>query len=183
MKEFKFVLFVSITIICCNAQNTKLIEKADNLKFIKAMPYNPQLSGDSIYWVVIIEGLDIVPYLIEKLDDTTSTEAIVPNFGGQYAVADIAYEAISTIIHEIPIKEIIETSDSSKQTGGYWFYWNYVNESISNRIKLKEFVNDWYLNNQNSLIWVEYKRSFRSSSDWKFDKNIHPLGGYYYLKE
>ncbi len=154
----------------------------NNLKFIKEMPYIPELSGDSLFWIVIKQKKEIIPFLIKKLDDTTKTTAIVPNFGGNYTVADIAYFAITKIIHNIPTNEFINNISSSHKNGN-WLYWEYTRKNIKNRKKLKHKINIWYKLNKHNLIWVRYKRKFRSANDWKFEKNIHPLGGYYKLKD
>jgi hypothetical protein len=42
-----------------------------------------------------------IPELIDKIDDTAKTNAIVPNFVGIYTVVDIANDAILHIIRDI----------------------------------------------------------------------------------
>jgi hypothetical protein len=58
----------------------------EKVKKIKKMPYNPELSGDQEFWEIVKKKLDAVPYLIELSSDTTTTPAVVPNFGGQYTI-------------------------------------------------------------------------------------------------
>jgi len=177
------IIAVGLNILSCYAQDSELNLKTDNLKQITTMPYNPELSGDSLFWVVVKEGMTAVPYLIDKLDDTTMTEASVANFGGNYTVADIAYEAILIIIQGLPTLEFAEDPLNPEPRDGYWGYWNYTRRSYENRVKFKNRVNEWYTKNKGNLIWIEYTRNFRTAPDWKFDKNRHPLGGYYKLKE
>ena len=117
------------------------------------------------------------------MDDTTKTEASVANFGGNYTVADVAYEAISEIIQGLPTLEFAEDPNNPEPRDGYWGYWNYTRRSLENRMKFKERVKEWYINNKVDLEWFEYTRKFRTAPDWKFDKNIHPLGGYYKLNK
>jgi|SRR5690554_5009374 hypothetical protein len=182
MKSYFLIVFLTFTLIGCG-QEIKISQKnlINNLKEIENLPYLPELSGDSIFWAVVKEGLNIVPLLIEKLDDTTITNAIVPNFGGFYTVADISNEIIATIIKDIPITEFVVKSDST--SGGYWYYWDYVRADIENRKLYKKKVKNWYQKNKSNLLWQEDNKIYRTSPDWKFESNKHPAGGYYILKK
>lgn len=170
---------VALNILICCAQNNELSKKVDDLKYVKDVPYIPELSGDSLFWVVVKEKMEIIPYLIEKLEDTTRTEATVSNFGGNYTVADVAYRAITEIIHGVPTLELAEDPNNPEPRDGYWGYWNYTRRSFENRKKFKKRVNEWYLSNKDKLEWVEYTRKFRTAPDWKFKTDKHPAGGYY----
>ena len=183
MKFSICILFCTINIINSCAQNVELNAKVNNLRFIKEMPYEPELSGDSLFWVVIKAKIDIVPYLIQKLTDTTITEAPVPNFGGYYTVADIACSAISEIIHNVPILEFAEDSINNEQSNGYWGYWNYTRRSFENRVKFKNRIYKWYFANITNFEWVKNNQILRNSPDWKFQPGKHPSGGFYQLRK
>jgi hypothetical protein len=183
MKILTLILLIILNISCCCAQQNELSNKVDNLKYVKEMPYIPELSGDSLFWVVIKEKIAIVPFLIKRLDDTTRTEAFVPNFGANYTVADIAYEAVKEIIHGLPTLNFTEDPDNPEPKDGYWGYWNYIRRSFENREKFKSRVNAWYIANKDNLEWIEDTSSYRSASDWKFEANKHPAKGYYRVKE
>jgi len=180
MKYFTLILIFIIEINCL-AQDKDLEDMVQNLKNVREMPYIPELSGDSIFWVVVKQKIAIVPYLIDKLDDTTKINVFVPNFGGYYTMADVAYIAITEIIPSIPTDQFIKVKKSYKNKG-FWFYWKYTRKSLENRKKFKHRVQKWYQLNKNNLEWVEYKRKFRSASNWKYEKNTHPSVGYYKLK-
>ncbi len=179
-KVFIIILIILLN-INCYSQNKDLKRIVNNLKNIKEMPYIPELSGDSLFWVVVKQKKKIIPYLIDKLDDTTKTSAIVPNFGGNYTVADVAYGAITKIIHDIPTSEFI--GDKSVQKNGYQEYWKYTRKNLKNRKIFKHKVKKWYKSNKRKLVWYELKEKIRSASDWKFEENTHPSGGYYKLKD
>jgi hypothetical protein len=178
MKYKIVIIFGLFLYTSCLGQNYNLILKIENLKNINQMPYIPELSGDSLYWTIIIEKLDIVPLLIEKLDDTTITLAEVPNFGGYYTVADIANTAITEIIKDVPVLEMVEVKDDRI---GFGNYWNYTRSDFNNREKYKQRMLEWYQMNREKFIWNEDNRIYRVSEDWKFD-NKHPAGGYYLHK-
>lgn len=183
MKKIILIIIVIINFSSCHAQDNDLGIKVDNLKHVETMPYIPELSGDSLFWTVVKEGIDIVPYLIQKLDDTTKTDASVENFGGTYTVADVAYRAVSEIIKDLPTLEFAEDTNNPEPRDGYWGYWNYTRRSFENRIKFKDRVSEWFKTNEANLKWTEYKRKFRSVPDWKLERDKHPLGGYYVLKK
>lgn len=180
MKNILIIICLITSQIGCS-QNNSLEQKVNQLVNINQVPYLPEMSGDSIYWVVIKEKIEILPFLIKKLDDTTLTNATVPNFGGNYAVADIAYHAISEIIRGIPTMDFVIKSDNP--AGGYWFYWDYVRVNYDNRLTFKAQVEKWFEKNKNNLIWKEDTRNYRTAPDWKFSSNKHPAGGHYVIKE
>ncbi|MBL4898741.1 MAG: hypothetical protein JKX76_03720, partial [Colwellia sp.] len=68
MRSILVILTLLVTNFLCNTDGNEDI--IVNLYGIQEMPYLPELSGDSIYWVVIQRKLEVIPHLIEKLDDT-----------------------------------------------------------------------------------------------------------------
>lgn len=162
------------------SQDNSFQKKIEKLPQIKEMPYAPELSGDSIYWVIVKEGLKVIPYLIERLSDTTITEATVPIFGGYYTVADIANRAIYDIIREIPTLDFVVNSNNP--AGGYWYYWDYVRGGYNNRLMFQAKVKLWFEQNKINLVWKEDNGIYRADKDWKFKSLKHPAGGYYVLK-
>jgi hypothetical protein len=79
----------------------------DSIKYISEMPYIG--CGDKIFWRIVEQKQEIIPLLLEKMVDTTQAEVSVPNFGGQYTVADIAYNALEEIIKDIPTFDLLGT--------------------------------------------------------------------------
>ena len=170
---------IAIIFFSCSAQGN-LKSKVENLKEINEMPYIPEFSGDSVYWIAVKEKLLVVPYLIEKLDDTTATNASVPNFGGNYTVADISYQVLSDIIHGMPTKQFVDTTNlKTLSLGGYWYYWEYVRSSYDNRKQFKQRIKSWFLENKRNLLWIEDTTIYRDD----FGKEMkNPAGGYYKVK-
>ena len=62
------------------------------------MPNLPELSGDSLYWALAMEGLEIVPDLIDIIDDTTETDINIQNRDGYYTIGDISFSILQEII-------------------------------------------------------------------------------------
>lgn len=169
---------------------TDMIEQIDSLRYIKEMPYichddidvqqRNSLTigcGDQLYWNVVRLEYYGIELLIDKLDDTTTTKSIVPNFGYYYTTADIAYTALQEIIHNIPTFELLGIKFEEKECG-YCSYWKHLNKTYKNRQRFKNAVREWYFNNQNNFIWIE-SNAF-STCDCS---GQHPNGGHYELKD
>jgi hypothetical protein len=134
----------------------EVIKQVDSLRFVKEMPYicGPGICGDNLYWEAVGLRDSGIELLIDKLDDTTSTTANVVLFGGNYTVADIAYNAITEIIHDVPTFELLGVP-LDKEGCCYCSYWQHLNKDFSNRQKFKEAVGNWYHKNKDSLVWVK----------------------------
>jgi hypothetical protein len=148
-------------------------------KQIQAMPYLPALSGDKLFWELVTERLDIVPALIQELDNATPTGAPVPNFGGIYTVADVAYHALQEIIRDMPTRDFMQVTPEQEGAGGYWYYWNHLRASQENRALFKAKVARWYDQNKLKLVWVPNTSKQRVSRNWPFESKTHPARGHY----
>ena len=160
------------------AQTVNDDECIKELALVKDVPYSPELSGDSIYWSLVIRGKNIIPCLISNLTNTTKTNINIPNWGGYYCLGDIAFSILCHIVHDIPIKEIImEKKDypSDKDI----IYFSFVSYGESNRQFLQKKLLQWYEENENKLIWVVDTTSYRTSIDWYSKSNQNPAHGYY----
>ena len=133
--------------------------------------------GDVIFWNIVRQNIDIVPMLIEKLTDTTPLKDVyVPNFGGLYAVADVADVAIGEIIHGIPTLKLMGV-EFDQHGCGYCVYWNYLRADIHHREKFQAAMATWYAENASKLVWIE-SNAFESM-DCPAD---HPAGGHYEVR-
>ncbi len=158
----------------------------DSLKFVSDMPYichdtlATELSfgcGDPIFWQVVKQKQDIIPFLLDKLSDTTQTETSVPYFGGQYTVADIAYTALQELIKDIPTFELLGVK-FDKNGCGYCSYWNHLQKDLKNRKKFQTNVRNWYDKNKTNLVWVKSNQILTCDCARR-----HPNGGHFELKQ
>jgi hypothetical protein len=130
--------------------------------------------GDANYWAVVRDGLDALPLLVDRLDDPTPTTAHVANFGGVYAVGDVALEAISEIVRGIEEFELLNVKFDPVCGGCSW--WAFVRASPANRIRVKKAVGDWLNEAKPRLKWQP------SDQFWTVDcvnNCVHPAGGHY----
>ena len=156
----------------------EIIRQVDSLKFVEQMPYICEngICGDDFYWEVVKLSHNVIELLIDKLNDTTSTVAKAALFGYNYTVADIAFAALTEIIHDIPTFELLGVPFDTDGCG-YCSYWQHLNENFANRQEFKFAVRKWYHKNKNNLTWV--KSNIFATCDCR---GKHPNDGHYKLK-
>jgi hypothetical protein len=171
------------------AELHEVINQVDSLKFIKEMPFACEdnynvterhpLSigcGNELYWNVVKLNNSVIELLIDQLNDTTTTESIVPLFGYYYTTADIAYTVLQELIHKIPTFALLGV-EFDKEGCGYCSYWQHLNKNFENREKFKSAVTKWYHYNKGNFIWVK-SNSFETCVCY----GKHPNGGHYELE-
>ena len=141
--------------------NAQTVSKplTDSLQFITLMPHclEPpanQPGFNSIFWRIVKQKDAIIDDLIGKIDDTTETQAVVHWFGGNWAVGDIAHEALREIIHDLPTFKLLGVK-FDKNGCGECSYWYYLRDDYRNRIKFKQSIKKWYAKNKDNLVWVK----------------------------
>jgi hypothetical protein len=177
---------------CGNEMSLELqevINQVDSLKFVLEMPFicptgiedNKMSSGcgDDLYWNVVSLEQNVIELLIDKLDDTTVTQAFVPMYGYKFTVADLSLWALVEIVRDIPTFKLMRVKEdkSGEYASSYKPYWDFVNKGIKNRQKFKVAVRNWYHKNKDNLVWVE--SNYFSSCDCS---GKHPNGGHFRLK-
>jgi hypothetical protein len=193
MKLLNYIFLLLPSLTFAQMDNQKLV---DSLRFVTEMPYacgmpigliasrSPDTliynigCGDHYFWQAVKGKKEIIPFLIDKIDDTTMTEASVSYFGGRYTVADVAYTALQEIIKDVPTFELLKIKFDTNGCG-YCSYWNYLREDIKNRKKFKVAVSKWYDENKENLVWVSSK-IFLTCDVSGFN---HPNGGHLELKK
>jgi len=177
MKKIALVLFLFPYLNFAQKNEATLV---DSLCFIENLPHclvqkTQVLDSNALYWRIVRLKDKAIPYLIEHIDDTTTTTVTIQYFGGNYTLGDIAYEVLKEIIKDIPTFEILGIPYDS--TGcGYCSYWQHLND-LSNRKKFKIALQKWYYKNQENLIWKGYK--------WEGEICFYrkPIIGYYILEK
>ncbi len=181
----KHLAIIVISIFCIQVHAQKDFDCIiDNFSNIEDMPYmctgiseevpwSPGC-GDSMFWNALSYGKEIVPYLLESLDDTTSSKAYVPNFGGLYTVADISLVALKMLIWDIPVRSFVITIDDLEEEYEDWEYWTFVRSSKENRTKFKNWTISWYKMNKEKFVWVENN----AIRECECDALENPAGGH-----
>lgn len=147
----------------------------DSLQYVTSMPYTENCNADDIFWNVVKLKEKVITELILKLSDATETEVFVPNFGGKYTVADVAYIALQEIISGIPTFELLDVKFDENGCG-YCTYWQHLREDLNHRKAFQKAVKEWYNAHQKDLIWVESDRFLTCDC-----RGSHPNGGHFII--
>lgn len=180
-KIFLFVFLVLYSSYCVVYAQTTKFSCAREIACITDVPYYPELSGDSLYWNLVIQGKAVVPCLISNLTNTTKTNIVIPNFGGYYCVGDVSYSIICQIIRNVPIENFIRENKMYPLSEDLT-YMSFVTYKRSNRHFLKKKISKWYKENEDRLEWVVDTNNYRAARDWYYSSNTNPAHGYYIVR-
>jgi len=163
--------------ILIKEQNEKIVFNdsinTDEIQNIKQIPYIENCN-DKIFWSLVRQKENI-PELIQKLtDETVLKDVYVPNFGGEYTVADVSLSILNEKIKDIPIFDLIGKQLS--EDCGYCTYWYFVRESSENRTQLRNKLKEWYEDNEDELIWINSNYSLTGDCN-------SPIKGHYERKK
>ena len=164
------------------AQSDDGMNVTAEIRLITDVPYLPELSGDSTYWNLVIQGKSIVPSLIKDIANTQPTLIPIPNYGKNYCIGDIAFSILCDIIHGIPIIDFILNKKDYPTTEDDT-YLSFVNYNKRNRSYLKRQLKQWYKANEENLIWVTDTLPKKTSANWPFALKQNPAQGYYKVSQ
>lgn len=151
MKTFTFFtvcLFFFLNGKAQQAHSGTLQNAIDSLRFAEG----DVSACTSVTWEIQAFGLDAVPMLIEKLNDTTSTKAFAPGrIPLRLTVGGIAFITLDRIIH-LPYFDVLHMQfcvSSGEQTGYMDGFLSYI---CTNGDAVKQNVSKWYAANRSKLV-------------------------------
>ena len=133
-----FLLIFSLNKISF-AQNSDLRSMVDSLKFIRADTFNCEVD---IYWRIIAKGKAVVPFLIEKLTDTTPTNIKYHCKKTKLNVGEVAHFAL-TQIAEFPAFVVTKIKFDFSNDQGCWSFYDYLFNNAA-KSEYKKSVQEWY---------------------------------------
>ena len=92
MKKLVLIIFTLHFLTISYGQNAEIKSMIDSLKYLKSDSLD--CSAD-LYWRIIAKGNDVIPFLIDKLTDTTSTNIKSDCKKIKLNVVEVSYEALS----------------------------------------------------------------------------------------
>ena len=148
-------------------QISNLELKVDSLQYLKRQPF----ACNSTYWHVVVKGKEVIPFLIDKLDDTTATEISLTCKPTDVKLGDICFEALTEIC-SIPIFYITHLQfDLIDENGCQHGVFNYL---ANNRQKFKEQIRVYYEKYKNDLKFIRYQKDYQNDC-----KKMNGIFGYY----
>ena len=131
--SFFYILFSS------SGQGPEIKSMVDSLRFINADTLNCKAD---LYWRIIAKGKVAIPFLIEKLADTTPTNIKYHCKKARLNVAEVAHFAL-TQIAEFPAYVVTKIQFDIFNNAGCWIFYDYLFNN-ANKAAYKKSVQDWY---------------------------------------
>jgi hypothetical protein len=148
-------------------QTNDVIHKIDSLQYLKEQPF----SCNSVYWRVVVRGKDAIPFLINKLDDTTLTKISLTCKKTNVKLGDIYYEALTEIFN-IPLFYVTQQQfDFIDQYGCRQGVFTYLD---NNRQKFKSQILSYYNKYKTELKFIRYSKEYKNDC-----KKKNKIFGYY----
>lgn len=149
MKEqYKILLFLFI--LCINVpvfgQLEQIKLQVDSLKYVRQNTFD----CNSVTWRIIANKKVAIPFLIDKLDDTTHTAAKDKCKKTNFRVGDLAYLTLTKIL-PLPFSTITGVQLDPKADACQLALFEYIE---NNRQKFKEQVQAYYDKKSEGLKWV-----------------------------
>jgi hypothetical protein len=143
MKKLISTTLLVFSLTLSFGQKVDIKALVDSLQFIKADTFNCKAD---IYWRIVAQGKEAIPFLIDKLTDTTQTnikyhcKKTKLNVGevAQFALTDIAYfPAFLVTKMQFDVVIIDETGQ------GCWSFYDFLFIN-SNKTRYQKNVREWY---------------------------------------
>ncbi len=149
------------------AQTNSIKAKVDSLQFLNEQPF----SCTSVYWRILGTGKETIPFLIDRLGDTTLTQISLTCKQKNVTVGDICYEALTEIIN-IPLFYVTHQQfDFIDQSGCQQSVFTYLD---NNRQKFKSQILTYYNKYKIELKFVRYSKDYKNDC-----KKKNKIFGYY----
>jgi len=149
-------------------QTCDIKKMVDSLKFLK----NDSLDCKAeLYWRIISQGKKAIPFLIEKLTDTTKTNVSSRCKNSKLNVAEIAVHAI-TRIASFPMFRITNIQFDTFDERGCWSFYNYF-YSNSNKIAFKKKIQNWYSKNKARFLLERIPKANLNQCQIKYGINSY----------
>ena len=136
-------------------QTNNVTLKIDSLRFLNQQPF----TCNSVYWRIVATGKDAIPFLIDRLDDTTHTQISLICKKTNVKLGDICYETLTEIFN-IPLFYVTQQQfDFIDQYGCQQGVFTYLD---NNRQKFKSQILAYYNKYSEELKFIHYAKIYKS---------------------
>jgi hypothetical protein len=139
------------------------------LQFIKADTFN---CNADIYWRVVAQRRKAIPYLIEKLTDTTPTNIKYRCKKTTLNVGDVAHFALIDIA-EFPAILVTHIQFDLFEENGCWNFYRDFLFINSKKIRYQKCVRDWYTKENKKYKVVKIPKTRQTKCQKKYGINTY----------
>ena len=134
--------------VSCFGQTDKMKLQVDSLKYVKGDVYD----CSSLTWKIVEYKKDVIQLLIDKLDDTTATQATYVCKKTNLCVGDLAYLSLGEIL-ALPFFAVtgmqLDVIDTNGCDQGKFEYIE------ANRKRFKQQIQTYYNTNKTRMKWMD----------------------------
>lgn len=127
-------------------QNQDIKLMIDSLQYLKTDTLDCKAD---LYWRIISKGDKAIPFLIDKLSDTTQLNASFACKTTRLNVGEISYFALNQIWY-FPQFTITHIQFDYTDDKGCWIFYEYLFNN-DNKAKYQKLVKEWYTNNKSKF--------------------------------
>jgi len=155
MKKLFGTLFISFTLSFAFGQDNDIKVMVDSLQFLKTDTFN---CNADLFWRIIAKKDKAIPYLIDKLTDTTQTNIKFLCKKTKLNVGEVAYFALQKIAY-FPAFDVTHIQFDVFELNGCWCFFQFFFDN-SNKYRYQKCVREWYAKERGN-----YKVKYISNKD------------------
>jgi hypothetical protein len=144
MKKLITIAILIFSLILSYGQKVDIKAMVDSLQFMKVDTFN---CNAELYWRIVAQGKDAIPYLIDKLTDTTQTNIKYHCKKARLNVGEVAQFALVNIgdFGAFLVTHIqFDVVNIDEKTGkGCWNFYDFLFIN-SNKPRYQKSVREWY---------------------------------------
>jgi hypothetical protein len=163
MKKFIATFFLLQILTVSSGQNTDVKILVDSLQYLKADTLD---CNATLYWKIISEGEKAIPFLIDKLTDTTQTNVSHSCKVTKLNVGEVAYFALQQIAF-FPAFAITHIQFDVIYGNGCWSFFDYLFDN-ANRKDYQNLVRQWYETNKTKFHTQKISKKKQTACQKKF---------------
>lgn len=137
------LLFHFLTVSFGQSQTPDIKSMVDSLQYLKVDTLD---CNASLYWRIVAQGGKAIPFLIDKLDDTTLTKISNNCKAIKLNVGEVAYFALQQIAF-FPAFVITHIQFDFSDNKGCWSFFDYFFNNANKR-HYQDLVRKWYDDNK-----------------------------------
>lgn len=163
MKKFISTFFLLHILTFSFGQNTNVKLMVDSLQYMKADTLDCKAT---MYWKIIFQGEKAIPFLIDKLSDTTQTNISHSCKMTKLNVGEVAFFAMQQIAF-FPTFLITHIQFDVIYGNGCWSFFDYLFNN-ANKSGYQDLVRKWYGKNKTKFKAQKISKKRQTACQKKF---------------
>ena|SRR5258705_10929407 len=140
----------------------------DSLKYLK---HDTLDCKADLYWRIVAQGDKAIPFLIDKLNDTTQTNVSFHCKQSKLSVGELSYFALNQI-GDFPAFTITHIQFDEIDNNGCWSFYEYFFNN-DNKPSYQRLVREWFNNNGKKFKVQKISKKKQTNCQKQFNIHTH----------